>query len=56
MSYRLRVLPLVLEDRIVVRFDLSAHTVTATDDDEPMDIVRVDWPKVEAYFLQQKDK
>ena len=45
-----------VEDCIVVRFDLSAHTVTATDDDEPMDIVRVDWPKVEAYFLQQKDK
>lgn len=46
-----------VEDRIVVRFDLNTRTVTATDYDEPIDIVSVDWPKVEAYFsLQQSNK
>lgn len=39
-----------VDDRIVVRFNLSSHTATATDLDEPVDIVRVDWPKVESYF------
>ena len=39
-----------VDDRIVVRFNLSSHTTTATDLDEPVDIVRVDWPKVESYF------
>lgn len=45
-----------VEDCIVVRFDIDAHTVTATEYDEPLDIVRVNWPKVEAYFLQHGDK
>lgn len=41
---------LCVEDRIVVRFDLNSHTAIATDLDEPIDIVRIDWPKVETYF------
>ena len=46
-----------VEEHVIVRFDLNTRTVTATDDDEPIDVVSVDWPKVEAYLsLKQSNK
>ena len=43
-----------VDDRVVVRFDLAAHSVTATDYDEPMEIVSVDWERVTAFFRGRK--
>lgn len=39
-----------VEDRIIVRFDLQNQKVTATDYDQPAEVVKVDWDKVKAYF------
>ena len=39
-----------VDDRIVVRFDLKNQQVTATDYDQPIEVLRVDWEKVKAYF------
>ena len=47
---------LCVDDRIVVRFDLDAHMVTATDCDQPIDVVLVDWPKVAAYFQGESQR
>ena len=44
-----------VEDRIVVHFDLKNHTAIATtvDVDDTLEIIQIDWPKVESY-LQNK--
>ena len=39
-----------VEDRIVVRFDLKNQKATATDWDEPTEILNIDWDKVKTYF------
>lgn len=39
-----------VDDVIVVKFDLKKQTVKATDYDEPMKVVKVDWEKVNEYF------
>ena len=39
-----------VDDRIVVRFDLKNQQATATDYDEPIEVLNVDWDKVKAYF------
>ena len=37
-------------DRIVVTFDVKHKKVTATDMDKPMEVVQVDWEKVNDYL------
>ncbi|MBO6034025.1 MAG: hypothetical protein J6Q22_21735 [Prevotella sp.] len=39
-----------VEDRIVIRFDLQNQKATATDYDQPIEVVDIDWDKVKAYF------
>lgn len=39
-----------VEDRLVVRFDIEKEKVTATDYDQPAEVVEVDWDRVRAYF------
>ncbi len=39
-----------VDDRIVVRFDLKNRMATATNYGEPIEVVRIDWDKVNAYF------
>ena len=39
-----------VEDRIVVRFDIKNQKVTATDYDQPAEVVDVNWEKVRDYF------
>lgn len=42
-----------IDDKIVIRFDLKEHKVTATEYDEPIEVVNVDWEKVSDYFEKQ---
>ncbi len=44
-----------VEDRIVVTFDRKNRTVTATDEDKPIEVVSVNWDEVEEYFSRNKD-
>ena len=39
-----------VEDRIVVRFDMENEKVTATDYDQPAEVLDVNWEKVKDYF------
>ena len=39
-----------VEDRIVVRFDIENEKVSATDYDQPIEVLDVNWDKVKAYF------
>lgn len=39
-----------VEDRVVVRFDIKNKKATATDYDQPAEVVDVNWDKVRAYF------
>lgn len=39
-----------VDDHVVVRFDLARHGVTATDYGEPLDVVSVDWDRVQRYL------
>jgi len=39
-----------VDDRIVVRFDIKNRQVTATDNNQPIEVLSVDWDKVKAYF------
>ena len=39
-----------VDDVIVVKFDLKKQTVKATEYDEPMEVAKVDWEKVNEYF------
>jgi hypothetical protein len=39
-----------VEDRVIICFDLQNQKVTATDYDQPMEVVNIDWGKVKAYF------
>ena len=39
-----------VEDHIIVRFDLQNQKATATDYDQPIEVVDIDWDKVKAYF------
>ena len=39
-----------VEDRIVVRFDIENEKVSATDYDQPAEVVDVNWDKVRTYF------
>ena len=43
-----------VEDRIVVRFDLKNQKATATDYDQPIEILNVNWDRVRAYFEKSK--
>ena len=43
-----------VEDRIVVRFDLKNQKTTATDYDQPAEILQVDWERVQTYFEKQR--
>ena len=42
-----------VEDRIVVCFDLKNHTAIATSLNDTVEIIQIDWPKVEAYLQKQ---
>lgn len=50
---RLDSFSLCVDDRIVVRFNLDSCSASATEFDKPIDLVRVDWPSVQAYFHGQ---
>ena len=39
-----------VEDRIVVRFDIKNQKVSATDFDQPAEVLDVNWEKVRDYF------
>ena len=39
-----------VEDRIVVRFDIKNQKVSATDYDQPAEVLDVNWEKVREYF------
>ena len=39
-----------VDDKIFVSFDLKGHKVSATEFDEPLEIVHIDWDKVSEYF------
>ncbi|MBR0047778.1 MAG: hypothetical protein IJP74_00440 [Prevotella sp.] len=39
-----------VDDVVVVSFDMEDRKVTAVDYDEPVEVVRVDWDRVEGYF------
>ena len=39
-----------VEDRLVVHFDFSSRTVTATDEDDTVEVISVNWDKVKTYF------
>lgn len=39
-----------VDDRIIVKFDLENRKVTASEDDDSIEVVRVDWDKVNSYF------
>ncbi len=39
-----------VEDRIVVRFDIKNQKASATDFDQPAEVVDVNWEKVKDYF------
>ena len=39
-----------VDDKIIIRFDLKEHKVSATEYDEPIEVVNVDWDKVTDYF------
>jgi len=42
-----------VEDRLVVCFDLKNHTAIATQSGDTVEILQIDWPKVEAYLQKQ---
>lgn len=42
-----------VDDKINVKFDLKENKVTATEYDEPIEVVSVDWDKVNKYFEKQ---
>lgn len=39
-----------VDDKIVVKFDISNHKATATEHGEPIEIVSIDWDRVNDYF------
>jgi hypothetical protein len=39
-----------VDDRLVIRFDLQNQKVTATDYDQPTEVLNVNWDKVKTYF------
>ena len=39
-----------VEDRIVVRFDIKNQKASATDFDQPAEVLDVNWEKVKDYF------
>ena len=41
-----------VEDRIVVRFDIKNQKASATDFDQPAEVVDVNWEKVKDYFAK----
>jgi hypothetical protein len=41
-----------VDDRIIVKFDTIKHQVTATDFDEPIEVVNVDWDRVKWYWTK----
>ena len=41
-----------VEDRIVVRFDIKNQKASATDFDQPAEMVDVNWEKVKDYFAK----
>jgi hypothetical protein len=42
-----------VDDVIIVSFDQKAHRVSAIDYDEPLQVVSVDWDRVNAYFSKK---
>lgn len=45
---------LYVDDRITIRIDLKKRTITATDYDEPMEVVRIDWGKIDAFYAKHR--
>lgn len=45
-----------VDDDIIVRFDLKNRKVKVTDYEDSLEVVSVDWDKVNAYFNQRKAK
>ena len=43
----------IVDDKIVVRFDIENKKVTATEYGEPMDVEDVNWDKVKKYYAKQ---
>ena len=41
-----------VEDHIIIRFDLKNQKATATDYDLPIEVISVDWDKVNTYFKE----
>ena len=41
-----------VDDVVVVRFDFDKRTVTATDYDEPIEVVSINWDRVKDYFAR----
>ena len=41
-----------VDDRIIVKFDLKKRQVTATDFDKPIEVVSVDWDRVDWYWTK----
>ena len=39
-----------VDDNVVVTFDLKGQKATASEYDEPIEVVKVDWDKVNEYF------
>ena len=42
-----------IDDKVVIKFDLKEHKVAATEYDEPIEVVNVNWEKVSDYFENQ---
>lgn len=45
-----------IDDIVVIKFDLKGNMVTATEYDEPIEVVNIDWDKVHNYFEKQSSK
>ena len=41
-----------VDDVVVVKFDFDNRTVTATDYDEPIEVVSINWDRVKDYFAR----
>jgi hypothetical protein len=44
-----------VDDRIVVAFDLNDRKATATDYGTPIEVVRVDWDRVDRFFRKREE-
>ena len=42
-----------IDDRVIISFDLEKRQVTAADYETPLEVVSIDWDKVNAYFAKR---